>query len=105
MFRRLSKVASQHQSVARIDGRGLHWTVELHGPDWHDWTGQEADPIASQVVARALEAGALIATSGEQTSLFLAPPLIVSESELDTVFDALHHGLAVADEQFDAGIR
>ncbi len=105
MFRRLSKVASQHQSVARIDGRGLHWTVELHGPDWHDWTGQEADPIASQVVARALEAGALIATSGEQTSLFLAPPLIVSESELDTVFDALHHGLAVADEQFDASIR
>ena len=105
MFRRLCEVAAQHPSVARIDGRGLHWTVELHGPDWHDWHGQEADPLASQVVARALEAGALIATSGEQTSLFLAPPLIVSDSELDTIFDALHHGLALADEKLDAAIR
>jgi 4-aminobutyrate aminotransferase-like enzyme len=101
MFRRLSAVAAQHPSVARIDGRGLHWTVELHGPDWHDWHGQEADPLASQVVAKALEAGALIATSGEQTSLFLAPPLIVSDSELDTIFDALHHGLALADEKLE----
>jgi 4-aminobutyrate aminotransferase-like enzyme len=99
MFAKLSEVAAQHPSVTRVDGRGLHWTVELHGPDWRDWRGQDAEPLASRVVARALEAGALIATSGEQTSLFTAPPLVISESELDRVFDALHHGLTVADQE------
>jgi 4-aminobutyrate aminotransferase-like enzyme len=99
MYDRLAEVAAQHPSVARIDGRGLHWTVELHGPDWRTWRGEEANPLASRVVARALEAGALIATSGEQTSLFLAPPLVISDAELAQVFDALHHGLELADTQ------
>ena len=99
VLERLSEVASKHPSVARVDGRGLHWTVELHGPDWHDWRGQDSSPLASRVVARALEAGALIATSGEQTSLFLAPPLVVTDGELDTIFTALDHGLALADDQ------
>lgn len=99
MFAKLSEVVAQHPSVARVDGRGLHWTVELHGPDWRDWRGQEAEPLASRVVAGALEAGALIATSGEQTSLFIAPPLVISETELDRVFEALHHGLTVADQE------
>jgi 4-aminobutyrate aminotransferase-like enzyme len=105
MFGKLCEVAAQHPSVARADGRGLHWTVELHGPDWRDWRGEEAEPLASRVVARALEAGVLIATSGEQTSLFLAPPLVISETELGQVFDALHHGLAVADQEYSAGVH
>jgi len=97
MLERLSKLAAEHPSVRRIDGRGLHWTVELQGPDWREWRGQDPDPLASKVAAAALEAGALIATSGEQTSLFLAPPLAVSASELDAIFEALNHGLELAD--------
>lgn len=103
MFGRLSEVASKHPSVARVDGRGLHWTVELHGPDWHDWRGQESSPLASRVVARAMEAGVLIATSGEQTSLFLAPPLVVTTDEIDLIIAALDHGLALADEELARG--
>jgi 4-aminobutyrate aminotransferase-like enzyme len=102
MLRLLSGVAAQHPSVARIDGRGLHWTVELHGPHWRDWRGEDADPLASRVAARALQAGALIATSGEQTSLFLAPPLIVTAAELNKIVDALHEGLHVADQEVTA---
>lgn len=102
MFARLTEVAAQHASVARIDGRGLHWTVELHGPDWRSWRGEDANPLASRVAARALEACSLIATSAEQTSLFLAPPLIVSDAELSRIFDALHHGLELADAEFEA---
>ncbi len=105
MFRRLSEVASGHPSVSRVDGRGLHWTVELHGPDWREWRGEETEPLASRVVARALEAGVLIATSGEQTSLFLAPPLIVSEDELGKIFEALHHGLELADQELDTYVH
>jgi 4-aminobutyrate aminotransferase-like enzyme len=102
MYGRLAEVAAQHPSVARIDGRGLHWTIELHGPDWRSWRGEEANPLASRVVARALAAGALIATSGEQTSLFLAPPLVISDTELGLIFDALHHGLELADTELAA---
>lgn len=102
MYGRLAEVAAQHPSVARIDGRGLHWTIELHGGDWRSWRGEEANPLASRVVARALAAGALIATSGEQTSLFLAPPLVISDAELSLVFDALHHGLELADTELAA---
>jgi 4-aminobutyrate aminotransferase-like enzyme len=102
MFAKFSEVAAQHPSVVRVDGRGLHWTVELHGPDWRDWRGQESEPLASRVVARALQAGVLIATSGEQTSLFIAPPLVISETELGQVFDALHHGLTLADQEYAA---
>jgi len=97
MLDRLGQIAARHPSVARVDGRGLHWTVELHGPDWRDWRGEDPSPLASRVVARALEADVLIATSGEQTSLFLAPPLVVSEAELEQIFAALDHGLALAD--------
>ncbi|MGC4049725.1 MAG: aminotransferase class III-fold pyridoxal phosphate-dependent enzyme [Paludibaculum sp.] len=54
-------------------------------------------PIASRVAERALEAGAAIGTSGEQISLFLAPPLVISEHEVGLLLDALDHGLDIAD--------
>ena len=104
MLRLLTELAAAHPSVARVDGRGLHWTVELHGPDWRDWRGEEPEPLASRVAARALDAGALIATSGEQTSLFLAPPLIAEEEDLRQIVDALDHGLSVADDELDHGV-
>lgn len=99
--KRLTELAERHPSVRRVDGDGLHWTVELHGPSWRDWHGDTADsPIASQVAARAAEAGALIGTSGEQTSLFLAPAMTIPEQQLEGIFAALDHGLEVADEQW-----
>lgn len=102
LCKRFTKLAADHPSVARIDGRGLHWTVELHGPDWRTWRGQEPEPVASRVAAAALGAGALLATSGEQTSLFIAPPLTVSDTELDVIFVALDVGLSVADRTLQA---
>ncbi|HEY1778741.1 MAG TPA: aminotransferase class III-fold pyridoxal phosphate-dependent enzyme [Solirubrobacteraceae bacterium] len=95
----LARVVAEHPSVCRVDGRGLHWTVELNGVDWRTWSGNAAsDPLATRVAARAAQAGALIGTSGEPSSLFLAPPLIISDEELQTVFSALDEGLSVADE-------
>ncbi len=102
MERGLARLAAEHPGVARVDGRGLHWTVEVHGPDWREWRGEEAEPIASRVVARALEADVLMSTSAEQTSLFLSPPLIVEEEELEKMFAALDHGLEVADDYYAA---
>ena len=95
---RMKELAS-HSSVARIDGRGMHWTIELHGPSWRDWMGQESEPLASQVAARILDQGVLVATSSEQTSLFLSPPLISTDQELAAIFDAVDAGLSYADSQ------
>ncbi|MDF0580406.1 aminotransferase class III-fold pyridoxal phosphate-dependent enzyme [Bradyrhizobium yuanmingense] len=98
--RRLLAIAQKHPSVQRVAGQGLHWTVELHGPDWRTWHADTTEvPIASRVAERALEAGAVIGTSGEQTSLFLAPALVISEWEANQLLDALDHGLDIADEE------
>ncbi|TIU48038.1 MAG: aminotransferase class III-fold pyridoxal phosphate-dependent enzyme [Mesorhizobium sp.] len=104
MQQRLVEIARKHPSVARVDGFGLHWTIELHGPDWRHWYADTIEaPIASRVAARAIEAGAVIGTSGEQTSLFLAPSFIISDDELDTLISALDHGLELADAEFERG--
>ncbi len=95
----MRELADAHPGVARIDGRGLHWTIELHGPSWRGWQGQEVDPLASRVAARVLDAGVLVATSGEQTSLFIAPPLIVEEPDLVKIIAAVDHGLELADSE------
>ena len=96
----LKEVADRHPGVARIDGRGAHWTIELHGPSWRDWYADVAEaPLASRVASRAMEAGALIGTSGEQTSLFLAPPFIIQEAEVKQLLEGLDHGLKVADDE------
>jgi Aminotransferase class-III len=93
LAREMRRLADAHPGIARIDGRGLHWTIEFHGPSWRDWEGHDPDPLASRIAARVLDAGAMIATSGEQTSLFIAPPLIIQEDELMRVLEALDHGL------------
>ena len=98
MASEMRRIADAHPGVARIDGRGLHWTIELHGPDWRDWDGRDPDPLASRIAGRILEAGVLVATSGEQTSLFVAPPLIVGQEDLMRILVALDHGLRLADE-------
>jgi 4-aminobutyrate aminotransferase-like enzyme len=99
---RMRQLADAHPGVTRIDGRGLHWTIELEGPDWREWRGQDPDPLASRVAARTLEAGVLVATSGEQTSLFIAPALSVEEAELETILAAVDHGLDVADREVES---
>lgn len=59
--------------------------------------------MAARVAAAALEAGAVIGTSGEQTSLFLAPPLIIQEDQVLALLEALDVGLAVADAELAVG--
>ncbi|MBN8939866.1 MAG: aminotransferase class III-fold pyridoxal phosphate-dependent enzyme [Rhizobiales bacterium] len=98
--RRLGEIARRHPSVARVAGQGLHWTVELHGPDWRNWLADTPEaPLASRVAGLALDKGAVIGTSGEQTSLFLAPPLIISETESERLLAILDESLELADRE------
>ncbi|MBE9606345.1 aspartate aminotransferase family protein [Acetobacteraceae bacterium H6797] len=98
--RRLKEIAERHPSVSRVAGQGLHWTIELHGPNWRQWLADTPDaPVASRVADLALQKGAVIGTSGEQTSLFLAPPLVISEAESATLLDILDQSLDLADRE------
>jgi 4-aminobutyrate aminotransferase-like enzyme len=96
---RLREIASRHPAVARVAGQGLHWTLELHGQgDWRDWRADTAEtPLASRIAARALELGAVIGTSGERDSLFLAPPLIITAAQSETLLSILDEALGLAD--------
>ncbi len=95
---RLLQIARRHPGVCRVAGQGLHWTIELHGPDWRQWRADSLEaPVASHIAARALELGAVIGTSGEQTSLFLAPPLVIAEAELERLLAILDESLALGD--------
>jgi 4-aminobutyrate aminotransferase-like enzyme len=96
---RLSEIAAAHPCVRRVAGLGLHWTVDLRGGNWRDWHADTGEPtLADRILAAALDVGVLIAANAEEASLFIAPPLIVSDGELDTILVALDRALAVADK-------
>ncbi|MFG1212037.1 hypothetical protein V5F72_04935 [Xanthobacter flavus] len=104
--RRLREIAALHPSVARVAGQGLHWTIELFGPDWRDWRADTAEPpIASRVAAGALAQGAVIGTSGEQVSLFLAPPFIIAEQVAETLLGILDENLFLADREHNTAME
>ena len=76
----------------------MHWTIELRGPHWKDWRADTAiAPLASRVSARAFDNGVVVGTSGEETSLFIAPPLVIEETDLMRILDTLDDALELAD--------
>jgi 4-aminobutyrate aminotransferase-like enzyme len=94
----LVELAERHPSVVRVAGRGLHWTVELPGPDWRTWTSTTVEShLSDAVVGEARRHGVQISTSDEPTSLFIAPPLIIDRDGIERIVSALDAGLTVAD--------
>lgn len=92
-------LADAHPSVRRADGRGLHWWIDLEGAEgWADWQATGDDPpLASQVSDRVLEAGVMVATSGEAASLLVSLPMLISDEQVAQVLEALDLGLDLAD--------
>jgi len=91
-------LAATHPSVSRVDGRGLHWWIEVGDSDWRQWRGDGRDvSVATQVAAAVLDAGAMVATTGEANVVLVTLPMIIEDRELDAVLSALDHGLALAD--------
>lgn len=108
----LCAMAARQPAIARIDGRGLHWTIELAGGgpgepfDWRAWTGDPARwpaTPAARVAAAALAEGAQIGTSGEAASVFLAPPLGIGDAGIEAMLAALESGLRALGQAPSAG--
>jgi 4-aminobutyrate aminotransferase-like enzyme len=100
----LRQVASAHSCVRRVAGEGLLWAIELDGEARHAsavWHGDgDATPLAEVVTGHALERGALMsAYSG--LVVWLVPPLVIEERQLEQVIDILDDALGVADRVAD----
>lgn len=99
---RLRAIASKHRSVGEVRGRGLFWAVELVADRESKRpfaTPQEklaGKPLViDQVTAKMMSLG--VSCLGWVSHLVVAPPLIITEAELDEGLAALDQALAVAD--------
>lgn len=100
----MRQLASAHPSVSRVDGRGLHWWIEIGKRDWRSWQGDDRSAnIASRTAAAVLDAGAIVATSGEPNVLLVTLPMIIDDEALDVVMTALDEGLAMSDQAASMG--
>ena len=94
----LERLAAAHPMMYDVRGRGLLRGVELR----HPATGerfQATERISGRVVAAARERGVMIYScptpvlNGHMDAVMLAPPLIISEAELDEALAAVDHAV------------
>jgi adenosylmethionine-8-amino-7-oxononanoate aminotransferase len=97
--RRLARLRS-HPHVGDVRGRGLMWGVELVDDGATRRPFPRAAGRAAAVAARCLEAGLIVypstgcADGVDGDAVMLAPPFVVTESELDEMVDVLDRVLS-----------
>jgi taurine--2-oxoglutarate transaminase len=99
---KLRALAERHRSVGDVRGRGLFWAVDLvrdraqRAPFNTQREQLDGQPlVVDRVTARMRENG--VACHGWTSHLVIAPPLIITEEELDIGLRALDDALALAD--------
>ena len=103
MQKRLQEMQKHHPSVGDVRGLGLYQVVELvrsrtTKERLAPWTphGRSA-PVISNILKSALSKG--VSFSARWNYLFLAPPLIITQQELDKGLDILDELLVYADAE------
>jgi len=103
---RLAELAADHPSVGDVRGTGLFHGVELtRDPDERVPFGQREDKVSKgttvvdEVAANAREEGVYLANM--INTLIIAPPLPITESEIDEAIAALDIALEVSDRAMD----
>ncbi len=99
---RLRAIKAKHPSVGDVRGRGLFWAVELV-KDQKTRTpfSTQAEKLAGkpllldQVTAKMMSLG--VSLLGWVSHLVIAPPLIITDEELDAGLRALDEALAISD--------
>ncbi len=92
MLDRLRTWPAKHGNVGDVRGRGLMIGIELVKDQA---TREPAPELRDRVVEMAFERGLLILGCGE-TSIRLAPPLILKQEEADVALDILEECLRTA---------
>jgi 4-aminobutyrate aminotransferase-like enzyme len=95
----MAQLAERHPTlVDRIDGRGLHWWIDLK-VDRNDTSTNRAS-LSALVSEGALRAGAMIATSGERNAVLISLSMLITDAEVRAVLNALDEGLTFASTSF-----
>ncbi|MDA4123303.1 MAG: aminotransferase class III-fold pyridoxal phosphate-dependent enzyme [Thaumarchaeota archaeon] len=105
--KRLRELKERHQSVGDVRGLGLFWGVELvrnrdtkemfyEPKDKLAWKPSTLDKIAGEMMANG------VYVMNWLSHFIIAPPLIVTEGEIDEGVDALDRSLSIADKEIAA---
>lgn len=96
----LGRLVGSHPCARLVGGAGLLWSLELAGAAAHgaqQWHGDGSTiPVADRVAEWALAAGVKVAPYGG-CSLWVTPPLVVSDEEIDALVRGLDEALGRAD--------
>ena len=95
MMQRLKEWPKKHPIVGEVRGRGLMIGIEIVKDQG---TREAAAEWRNQIETLAFDRGLLILGCGE-TSIRLAPPLIVSQEEADIALDILEESIAQVEHQ------
>ena len=98
----LGQLIEKHPSIGDVRGMGLFWAVELvKNRDAKEPFNTMADKVAGkplvvdQIAAKMMGSG--VAQQAWVSHFVIAPPLIVTEAELDEGINALDEALVIAD--------
>jgi taurine--2-oxoglutarate transaminase len=102
--KRLKELAQKHNSIGDVRGLGLFWAVELvKNRSTKEPFFEPSDKFAKKHSVLDDMAAAMMAQGvyvmNWLSHFVLAPPLIVTEKEIDVGVDALDHSLKLADDQ------
>ena len=101
---KLEKLKEKHPSVGDVRGRGLFWAVEIvrdreKKTKFNTWSDKlEGKPYTIDKVCGAMMKQGVF-MMGWQNHLLIAPPLIVTEEQMDQAVTAIDEALKIADSE------
>lgn len=90
---RLSKFKESHPSIKRVEGKGL-----MIGLEFADSHGDPIPDFRNEVADRCYLNGLLSLGAGEST-LRIAPPLVINQNQMEEGLDILEHVIAQLEEE------
>lgn len=92
---RLEELASNHEEISEIRGRGFHWSIVVENPEtgepyknsWVD--GDDVENPVEDVSEAAKERGLLVGTGRPDYQLIVCPPLCADAGQISEAVDTL----------------
>ncbi|MCK4977044.1 MAG: aspartate aminotransferase family protein [Anaerolineales bacterium] len=99
---RLAPLAGKHPSIGDIRGLGLFWTIELVkdavSKEPLRRVNEKYSPTVVSELARVLLEEHDVYIPADKYGIWIVPPLVVSQEEVDYIVDAIDQCLFIADE-------
>jgi taurine--2-oxoglutarate transaminase len=100
---RLTALAEKHRSIGNVRGMGLFWTIELvkdraSKEPLRRATEKYARTVVSQISEYLLREKNIYIPA-DKFGVWIVPPLIVTQKEIDFLVDAIDDALAIADTE------